>query len=512
MAEPLIIARTAEGQPLTLLPGLANRHGLITGATGTGKTVTLQVLVEQFSRIGVPSFVADVKGDLAGLAASGMLSPKLAARLRELGLPAPAFSASPVTFWDVFERAGHPVRATISDMGPLLLSRLLNLNETQRGVLTLVFRIADDAGLLLLDLRDLRSMVQHVGENARQFRTEYGNVSAASIGAIQRALLTVEEQGGDRLFGEPMLDVDDLLQTAGDGRGIINILAADQLLRAPRVYASFLLWLLSELFERLPEIGDPEKPRIVFFFDEAHLIFDAAPEVLIEKVEQVVRLIRSKGVGVYFVTQNPIDVPERVLGQLGNRIQHALRAYTPREQRAVRTAAQTLRPNPRFDAERVISELAVGEALISCLDEKGTPFMVERAWVLPPASRLGPLTPEERLAVIDSSFLKGQYDEAVDRESAYEKLKIRADSADSADADAVTSTGSRRTSSPAGLPTRANRGGLSDVLFGSTGPRGGRREGIIESAVRSAARSLGSGLARSILRGTFGTMLGKGRR
>jgi DNA helicase HerA-like ATPase len=510
VAEPLPIAQTADGQVLTLLPGLGNRHGLITGATGTGKTVSLQVLAESFSRIGVPSFVADVKGDLAGLAVPGTQSAPLEKRVRDLGLPMPAFAASPVTFWDVFGRSGHPVRATVSDMGPLLLSRLFNLNETQRGVLTLVFRIADDAGLLLLDLRDLRSMLQYVGDNGRQFRTEYGNMSAASIGAIQRALLAIEEQGGDRFFGEPMLDIDDLLQTSHDGRGMINILVADQLMQSPKVYASFLLWLLSELFERLPEVGDPEKPRIVFFFDEAHLIFDDAPDALVQKVEQVVRLIRSKGVGVYFVSQNPLDIPDRVLGQLGNRIQHALRAYTPRDQKAVRTAAETLRQNPRFDAEQVIAELGIGEALVSLLDAKGTPSVVERAWMLAPASRLGPLTPEERTAVVTASVLRGHYDEAVDRESAHEKLKARAESA----SEAPDGTAASKQGAGSGGAARqaSGAGGLSDLLFGSTGPRGRRREGVIESAARSAARSMGSSVARSIMRGMFGTLLGRSRR
>jgi hypothetical protein len=508
VAEPLPIARTADGQVLTLLPGMANRHGLVTGATGTGKTVSLQVLAENFSRIGVPSFVADVKGDLAGLAAPGTLSVKLDTRLRDLGMPTPVFAASPVTFWDVFGRSGHPVRATVSDMGPLLLSRLFNLNETQRGVLTLVFRIADDAGLLLLDLRDLRSMLQYVGDHARQFRTEYGNMSPASVGAIQRALLAIEDQGGDRFFGEPMLDIDDLLQASHDGRGTINILAADQLMQAPKVYASFLLWMLSELFERLPEIGDPEKPRIVFFFDEAHLIFDDAPEALVEKIEQVVRLIRSKGVGVYFVTQNPLDIPDRVLGQLGNRIQHALRAHTPRDQKAVRTAAETLRQNPRFDAERVIAELGVGEALVSLLDAKGTPSVVERAWMLPPASRLGPLTPDERTAVVSASVLHGHYEETVDRESAHEKLKARAESA----SEASLGTTAPKNGGSGTASRQTDGGGLSDLLFGSTGPRGGRREGVIESAARSAARSLGSSVARSFMRGMFGTLLGRSRR
>ena len=354
-------------------PALANRHGLITGATGTGKTVTLQVLAEHFSRIGVPVFLADVKGDLSGLAAAGSATPKLRERLKATGIAEPAWAASPVVFWDVFGRRGFPVRATISDLGPLLLGRLLGLNATQQGVLALVFKIADDNGLLLLDLKDLRAMLQFVGDNAREFTTQYGNVSAASIGAIQRALLEIEQQGGDAFFGEPMLDVDDLLQTDARGRGIVNVLAADELIRSPKLYATFLLWLLSELFERLPEVGDPEKPTLVFFFDEAHLLFDDAPAALVEKIEQVVRLIRSKGVGVYFVTQSPSDIPDTVLGQLGNRVQHALRAFTPRDQKAVKAAAETLRPNPSIDIARAITELAVGEALVSLLDDEGQP-------------------------------------------------------------------------------------------------------------------------------------------
>jgi DNA helicase HerA-like ATPase len=428
--------------------------------------------------------------------------------LDELGLTPPAFGASPVTFWDVFGEQGHPVRATVSDMGPLVLSRLFNLNETQRGVLSLVFRIADDAGLLLLDSRDLRAMLQFVGENAKSFTTEYGNISAASIGAIQRALLAVEEQGGDRFFGEPMLDIHDLIQTDQNGRGMVNVLAAERLMNAPKVYASFLLWMLAELFEALPEAGDREKPRMVFFFDEAHLLFDDAPDALIDKIEQVVRLIRSKGVGVYFVTQNPLDVPDKILAQLGNRVQHALRAFTPRDQRAVRTAADTLRTNPAFDTREAITQLGVGEALVSCLDEKGTPTVVERAWIHPPASRIGPLLPGERAGVMASSLVRGHYDTPVDRESAYEKLKERAAAAEAPAASASTRAPGGTRMAPAPAQTGSGSA-LSDLLFGSTGPRGGRREGVIESAARSAARSVGSSLGRSILRGMFGSMLGK---
>ena len=503
MIDPLPIARTSSGLELALLPALANRHGLITGATGTGKTVTLQVLAERFSRIGVPTFMADVKGDLAGLAAAGVSSPKLRERLSRIGFAEPAYEATPVVFWDVFGAAGHPVRATISDLGPLLLSRLLGLNDTQQGVLTLVFRIADDNGLLLLDLKDLRAMLQFVGENARQFTTAYGNISAASVGAIQRGLLALEAQGGEAFFGEPMLDIDDFMQTAPGGRGVVNILAAERLINSPAVYATFLLWLLSELFERLPEAGDLDKPKLVFFFDEAHLLFDDAPEALVEKIEQVVRLIRSKGVGVYFVTQNPLDIPDAVLAQLGNRIHHALRAFTPRDQKAVRTAAQTLRENPALDTVQAITELEVGEALVSLLDVKGAPTVVERAWILPPASRIGPISAEERRQVTTSSIVHGHYEQTVDRESAYEKLKARTAARQ---AEAPIAVPGQRTPAP-GSP-----GGMTDVLFGSTGPRGGKREGILESAARSAARSVGSGLGRQILRGVLGSIFGGRRR
>ena len=399
MSQPFPIAKTLAGDDVLFRPALANRHGLITGATGTGKTVTLQVLTDRFSAIGVPVFLADVKGDLSGLAASGAPSPKLTARLDKIGVPQPTWRANPAVFWDVFGKRGVPLRATISDMGPLLLGRLLNLNPTQQGVLALVFKIADDRGLLLLDLKDLRAMLTFVGNSAKEFRTDYGNVSTASVGAIQRALLELEQQGAEPFFGEPMLNVDDLLQTDAHGRGMVHVLSAEELIQRPKVYATFLLWLLSELYEQLPEVGDPDKPVLVFFFDEAHLLFEEAPEALVEKIEQVVRLIRSKGVGIYFVTQNPADVPDTVLGQLGNRVQHALRAFTPRDQKAVRIAAETLRPNPMLDTAAAISELAVGEALISVLDEHGSPTITQRAWVLPPSSRIGPITDSERAAV-----------------------------------------------------------------------------------------------------------------
>jgi DNA helicase HerA-like ATPase len=499
MSQPLPIAK-ASGT-LGILPALANRHGLITGATGTGKTVTLQKLAESFSSIGVPVFMADVKGDLSGMSQAGAASAKLKERLVAHDLPEPQFGACPVAFWDVMGEQGHPVRATISEMGPLLLARMLNLNETQAGVLTLVFRIADDNGLLLLDLKDLRAMCQFVGDNAKQFTTGYGNISAASIGAIQRALLQIDEQGGDRFFGEPALNIADLIQTDGNGRGVVNILAADKLMQHPKIYATLLLWLLSELFEALPEIGDPDQPKLVFFFDEAHLLFSDAPKALLEKIEQVVRLIRSKGVGVYFVTQNPLDVPETVLGQLGNRVQHALRAFTPRDQKAVRTAATTLRANPALDTEKAITELAVGEALVSFLDEKGRPSVVERAWILAPGSRIGPATAAERAAVIRTSALFGHYEAEQDRESAYEKLRANAEAR-------------LQDAEPAMQKPAAQGGSVMDVLggilVGSTGPRGGRREGMLEAAAKSAARSVGSQLGREIMRGVLGGLLGSG--
>jgi len=505
MSRPLPIAKTADTE-ICLLPALANRHGLITGATGTGKTVTLQRMAEQFSAIGVPVFMADVKGDLSGIGAAGNKSDKLAQRLSALKIADWQPAAFPVVFWDVFGEAGHPVRATITDMGPLLIARLLGLNDTQEGVLQLVFKIADDQGLLLLDLKDLRAMVQHVGDNAKDVTTEYGNVSTASIGAIQRGLLNLEQQGGDKFFGEPMLDIADLMQTDG-GRGVVNVLAADKLMNSPQAYATFLLWLMAELFERLPEAGDLDKPKLVFFFDEAHLLFDEAPPALIEKVEQVVRLIRSKGVGIYFVTQNPLDVPDKVLGQLGNRVQHALRAFTPRDQKAVQTAAQTLRANPKFDAEKAIMELGVGEALVSFLDEKGTPQMVERAFVLPPSSRIGPLSGDERAAAIKGSVLFGHYEQVIDRESAYEKLK-------GAHA-APTEVGTAPPGQPQAAPADSGGGllgglgsAIGGMLTGTTGPRGGHYPGVLESAAKSAARAIGSQVGREIIRGVLGSILG----
>ena len=501
MTEPMPIARNAHAQCL-LLPGLANRHGLITGATGTGKTVTLQTLAENFSRIGVPVFMADVKGDLTGISQPGQIGGKLGKVLAERGIELPEPLACPTTLWDVFGQQGHPVRATVSDMGPLLLSRMLGLNETQAGVLSLVFRIADDNHLLLLDMKDLRAMLQHVGDNARQFTTAYGNISAASIGAIQRGLLQIEEQGGDQFFGEPMLNIQDFMQTDAKGMGVVNILAADKLLNAPRLYATFLLWMLSELFEQLPEIGDPEKPKLVFFFDEAHLLFKDAPAALVERIELVVRLVRSKGVGVYFVTQNPLDIPDSVLGQLGNRVQHALRAFTPRDQKAVQATAQTMRPKAGLNIEAAITELGVGEALVSFLDAKGRPCETERVFVLPPGSQIGPITPAQRQALMQNSLVAGVYEETVDRESAYEVLKanITAHSQGSA------------TAGPGGTEGGGMMGAVSDLLFGSTGPRGGSRDGIAQMVVKSAVRTAGSAIGREIVRGVLGSLLGGSKR
>ncbi len=540
MSEPLYLAKSEDGYP-ALLPQMANRHGLITGATGTGKTVTLQSMAERLSYAGVPVFMADVKGDLSGMGAAGTVTPKMEARLKELGLEGFQPYANPVAFWDVFGQGGIPVRATISDMGPLLIARLLNLNETQGGVLQLVFKIADDQGLLLLDLKDLRAMVQYVGDNAKNFTTEYGNVAPASIGAIQRGLLTLEEQGGDIFFGEPMLDIHDLMQVDGNGRGVINVLAAEKLVQSPALYSTFLLWLLSELFEQLPEAGDLDKPKLVFFFDEAHLLFTDAPQALTDKVEQVVRLIRSKGVGVYFVTQNPLDVPEKILGQLGNRVQHALRAFTPRDQKAVQAAAQTMRANPKFDAATIITELGVGEALVSFLDEKGRPNVVDRSIIFPPASRLGPLTAAERQAMIQASPLLAAYGETVDRESAYEILRGKPAAAGPAPGAIPAPPAGRgmpdandwgnhagqqaqprpapqpRQSAPAPQETSGGGifGSLGEMLGGTTGPRGGHREGVLEAAAKSAARGMAGTVGRSvgqqILRGVLGSILG-GRR
>jgi len=510
MSEARIIAKAMHAgkpaQDLVILPALANRHGLITGATGTGKTVTLQKMAEQFSQIGVPVFLADVKGDLSGIGAEGVASEKLAARLEAIGVEDWQPQASTIIPWDIFGEKGHPIRATVSDLGPLLLARLLDLNDIQSGVLQLVYKIADDNGLLLLDMKDLRAMVQFVGDNAKQFQTQYGNISTASIGAIQRGLLTLEGQGANQFFGEPMLDIQDLMKTDAQGRGVINLLAADKLINQPKLYSVFLLWLLAELFEHLPEIGDPEQPKLVFFFDEAHLLFADAPEALLTKIEQVVRLIRSKGVGIYFVTQNPLDIPDSVLGQLGNRVQHALRAFTPRDQKAVKAAAQTLRANPAFEAETAITELGVGEALVSFLDEKGRPEVVERAMVIAPQSKMGALGDEGLNRAINKSPLYGRYEEAIDRESAYEKIVLQGFNTlgkVQGEQDAPAKTAEKTANNGGGLMD-----GLNELLFGSTGPRGGKRDGIVQTAAKSMARDLG----RQLLRGVLGSFSGGRKR
>lgn len=508
MAEPMLIAQNAKAQ-CHLLPVLANRHGLITGATGTGKTVTLQTLAERFSNIGVPVFMADVKGDLTGISQAGSFGEKIGAVLKDRGLSLPAPQACPTTLWDVFGEQGHPVRATVSDMGPLLLARMLDLNDTQAGVLNLVFKIADDNGLLLLDMKDLRAMLRHLGDNTKLFTTEYGNISAASVGAIQRSLMQIEQQGGDRFFGEPMLDIQDFMQTVG-GKGVINILTADKLMNAPRLYATFLLWLLSELFEQLPEIGDPEKPKLVFFFDEAHLLFTNAPKVLIERIELVVRLVRSKGVGVYFVTQNPLDIPDSVLGQLSNRVQHALRAFTPRDQKAVKATAQTMRPKAGLNIEAAITELAVGEALVSLLDAKGQPSKTERVFVLPPGSQLGPITAQQRQTLLQESLVAGFYEKTVDRESDYEIFNARttevpAELAGKHKTPRMPGTTQQEAAKESGGGIGAM---LNETLFGRAGPRGGQHNGLVQTITKTAVRSVANGLGRQLVRGILGSLMG----
>ena len=500
MSTPLLIARTLEKE-LYLLPAMANRHGLITGATGTGKTVTLQKLAESLSEIGVPVFMADVKGDLTGVAQEGTASEKLLERLKNIGITDWTPHGNPVVVWDIFGEKGHPVRATVSDLGPLLLARLLNLNDVQSGVLNIIFRIADDQGLLLLDFKDLRAITQYIGDNAKSFQNQYGNISSASVGAIQRGLLTLEQQGAEHFFGEPMLDIKDWMRTDSSGKGIINILSSEKLYQMPKLYAASLLWMLSELYEQLPEAGDLEKPKLVFFFDEAHLLFNDAPQVLLDKIEQVIRLIRSKGVGVWFVSQNPSDIPDNVLGQLGNRVQHALRAFTPKDQKAVKAAAQTMRANPAFDTEAAIQALGTGEALISFLDAKGSPSVVERAMVIAPCSRMGPVTDDERNSLINHSPVYGKYEDEVDRESAFEMLQK-----------GVQAT----TESQDAPPTKGQSvavddgilGGLKDILFGTTGPRGGKRDGVVQTMAKSAARQV----TNQIVRGMLGSLLGGRRR
>jgi len=494
MTEPILVAKKDKDE-FYLLPAMSNRHGVITGATGTGKTVTLQRIAEGFSQKGVPVFMADIKGDLTGVTQAGGGNPKVDDRNKLLGID-PAFEGFPATLWDVFGKQGHPLRATVSEMGPLLIARMLQLNDTQEGVLAIAFQYADDNGLLLLDLKDLQSLIKYVGENASQFTVKYGNVSSASVGAIQRGLLQLDQQHGDLFFGEPAVKLDDFMQTTG-GKGVLNLLAADELINSPKLYSTFLLWLLSELFESLPEAGDLDKPKLVFFFDEAHLLFTDAPPVLIDKIEQVVRLIRSKGIGVYFVTQNPADIPDKVLAQLGNRIQHALRAYTPQEQKAVRVAAETFRINPKIDVETAITELGVGEVLISLLDEKGVPAIVERAFVVPPVGHIGPVTPEQRQQLMANSLVAGVYEQAIDRESAYERLiaQEQAKQAEQAQVDAAAAA-AKQAETAAKAERAAAR--APDTMWESIG----------KSAVRSATSSIGRQIGSKLVRGVLGGLLG----
>lgn len=500
MSESIVIAKS-NGKNLSILAALANRHGLITGATGTGKTVTLQKMAESFSQIGVPVFLADVKGDLTGIGEKGILSDKLQARLNSIGVQDWQPEASPVELWDVFGEKGLPVRTTVSNIGPILLARLLNLNDIQSGVLQLVFKIADDNGLSLLDFKDLRALVQFVGDNAKKFTSEYGNISLSSIGAIQRGLLTLDQQGAEYFLGEPMFDIQDLMQINSEKKGIINILSADKLYNAPKLYSVFLLWLLSELFEHLPEVGDLDKPKLVFFFDEAHLLFDDLSSALLQKIEQVVRLIRSKGVGIYFVTQNPTDIPDTILGQLGNRVQHALRAFTPKDQKAVKSAAQTMRANPNFDTEKAIMELAVGEALISFLDEKGTPNMVQRGFVIAPHSKMGPMSPDKQNAIINQSHFYSKYSDTIDRESAYEKIKtgfsLNGDS-NNTTIDKVNHDAEKDENSSGRMDL------LGSIFFGHKGPKGGQHDGIAQKVAKSATRQVANEIGRRITRGILG--------
>ncbi|OTQ57966.1 helicase HerA-like C-terminal domain-containing protein [Gilliamella sp. A7] len=501
MSEKIVIAKS-EGNDLYILASLANRHGLITGATGTGKTVTLQKIAENFSQIGVPIFLADVKGDLTGLGEKGVLSDKLQKRLANIDVTDWRPDSSPLALWDVFAEKGIPVRSTVSDIGPILLARLLNLNDVQSGVLQLVFKIADDNGLLLLDFKDLRTLIQFIGDNAKKFTTQYGNISASSIGAIQRGLLSLEQQGAEFFLGEPMLDINDLLQVNEHGRGIINILSADKLYNSPKLYSVFLLWLLSELFEHLPEVGDLDKPKLVFFFDEAHLLFNDISPALLEKIEQVVRLIRSKGVGIYFSTQSPTDIPETILGQLGNRVQHALRAFTPKDQKAVKVAAQTMRANPNFDTEKAIMELGVGEALISFLDEKGRPSVVQRGMVIAPESKMGTMTLEDQLAIIHQSRFYSKYSNTIDRESAYEKLK------QGFTINSENNQYSAEINSEQNQSNNDQHGGVMDFLgsliFGWKGAKGGQHDGVVQSVAKSATRQVVNQIGRQITRGILG--------
>ena len=507
MSELILVGKGSESVSITLK--MANRHGLVAGATGTGKTVTLQRLAEQFSLHGVPVFVADVKGDLAGISQPGGGNKKVAERVAEMDLTAAegfAYAGNPVMFWDIHGEKGHPVRTTVSELGPLLLARLLDLNDVQEGVLNIVFQVADENGWLLLDLKDLRALLNYVAEEADAIRTRYGNVSKASVGAILRRLLALEQQGAEVLFGEPALTLADMMQTDSQGRGYINVLAADKLIHTRAIYSTFLLWMLSELFETLPEVGDPDKPKMAFFFDEAHLLFDGAPKVLLEKIEQVVRLIRSKGVGIYFVTQSPLDVPESVLGQLGNRVQHALRAYTPKDQKAVRVAAQTFRQNPGLDTEATITAMGVGEALVSTLDAQGIPGIVQRVHVAPPGSRLGPIDDAERRAVMEDSLVKGVYDTSIDRVSAYEILEQRAEAA--ANAAAAPDAGGLDLDAILAGALGTSGGTSGGTSSGTTGKGGSRRQSPVEAFATSAARSLGTQIGRQLVRGVMGSLFG----
>jgi uncharacterized protein len=514
MVQSAVTLAQAGDTPITLLLALANRHGCISGATGTGKTVTLARLAQELSRAGVPVFMADVKGDLAGIALPGVETAKLRERLNALKLGAPSWAGCPALFWDVAGTQGHPIRATVSDLGPTLLARLLQLNETQQGVLSLAFRLADEEGLLVLDLKDLQALITFVADNAARLRATHGNVSAASVGAIQRGLSQLQEQGAAAFFGEPMLNVADLMRVDANGHGIVSVLAADKLMQQPQLYAIVLLWMLSELYEKLPEVGDLDKPKLVFFFDEAHLLFDAAPPALLQKIEQVVRLIRSKGVGIYFVTQNPLDIPDTILGQLGNRVQHALRAFTKRDQKAVKATAETMREKPGLDIERALQELAVGEVLISLLDAQGAPSVTERALIVPPSCRIGAITPEERAECMRSSVVAGVYDTAIDRESAFERLHARTTAqAQPAPEPAQPSRKSRDTPAVASPPPPAQPSSeLSDLFFGKTGPRGAHHGGLLDALAKSAVRSMGSSLGREITRGVLGSLLGGKRR
>ena len=482
MSDNAIFLGKSDKREELFLP-LANRHGLVTGATGTGKTVTLQIMAESFCKAGVPVFAADVKGDLSGISQVGTPLDVLTERAKKIGFDDYGMEATPTIFWDLFGEQGHPIRTTVTEMGPLMLSRLMGLSEAQEGALNIAFRLADNEGLALLDLKDLRALLADLADRGKEITTQYGNVQTATIGSIQRRLVVIEEQGGDKFFGEPALDIKDLMRTTRDGRGYMNILAADRLMSSPQLYATFLLWLLSELFEEMPEVGDPEKPKLVFFFDEAHLLFDDAPPGLLQKIQQTVKLIRSKGVGVYFVTQNPLDVPDNVLEQMGNRVQHALRAYTPRDQKAVKAAATTFRPNPKFNTEEVITEMGKGEALVSTLDLKGVPSMVGRTLIRPPSGRMGPITPGERKSLINNSPVFGQYEETVDRDSAYEKLQKKAGARAEAEQQAVEEKAERKAAtSSARQPQSAT-------------------ERFVKNMASSVGRSVGNALIRGILGG-----------